>query len=222
MNTKLWCRIVFVSLVTLGLTCKTFAPANSEMTKKKPLFIESALNFPDTLLAGRMFIDTLDISYSGNERIFIGSDKQLSNLIVDGPVIYWNPIAHDSGQQEIHFIAENESGDADTLLWNVYILSVATRNDELIGFPKAPIGGCLVAEDTLWLAGNDSVNYYHPGLWRSSDAVHWTKVTDSIPVPQRRSPSFFIFNKRIWMLGGLSISEDFNKTFYASSEEFVG
>jgi hypothetical protein len=58
----------------------------------------------------------------------------------------------------------------------------------------------FVFSDKIWIiGGTDNVRKYMD-VWNSDDAVHWTKVADSLPFGERAGQNFILFRDKIFMI----------------------
>lgn len=82
------------------------------------------------------------------------------------------------------------------------------------------MAGWAVFQNKLWILGGDSNQcHYQTDAWNSSDGVHWTKVTDSLPWGNRVLFYTVVYNNRIWVMGGQSLVLD-DCPGYPQQEQF--
>ena len=71
--------------------------------------------------------------------------------------------------------------------------------------------GTVVFNNELWVMGGADSLYGNPyaktkdDVWRSSDGVDWTLVTDSAGWPPRVSMTPLVFDGKMWVMGGATI-----------------
>jgi hypothetical protein len=58
----------------------------------------------------------------------------------------------------------------------------------------------FVFKNKLWIIGGSDGTTTFDDAWMSSDAVHWTKVADSLPFGKRSGNRFVVFKDKLYML----------------------
>jgi formylglycine-generating enzyme required for sulfatase activity len=79
----------------------------------------------------------------------------------------------------------------------------------------------IVANGEMWLLGGfyfDGSNHYYNDVWRSSDGVTWTSVTNNAPWSARYDHTAEYFNEKFWVFGGNNGTYN-NDIWYSSDGE---
>jgi hypothetical protein len=58
-------------------------------------------------------------------------------------------------------------------------------------------------QDKLWLLhGDGNTGFLNKDVWNTSDMVHWTKISDSIQIPERIAAMSAVFKNKMFIFGG--------------------
>jgi hypothetical protein len=82
----------------------------------------------------------------------------------------------------------------DFRTWEV----VAAQSD----LPPRVFYGAVVHDGAIWLMGGFDGTHYYNDVWRSADAVHWTRVTEHAGWSARDVDLAVEFKGRLWVIGG--------------------
>ncbi len=81
----------------------------------------------------------------------------------------------------------------------------------------------VVFQDKIWILGG--VGGIYPNyedikgdVWNSNDGIHWVKVTDKAPWAARRGHVSFVFQDKIWLVGGVKKGEIFLNDVWFSED----
>ena len=66
--------------------------------------------------------------------------------------------------------------------------------------PKRYFYHPFVFQNKIWIIGGEDATGKHSDAWVSSDAVHWTKLTDNLPFGKRAGQHFVVFKDSLYML----------------------
>jgi hypothetical protein len=84
---------------------------------------------------------------------------------------------------------------------------VFNNNIFVIGGNAYPFGGNTASTGTPY---ND--------VWSSPDGAAWTKVTSAAAFPARSNPAVFVYNNKIWVVGGKDASSNYLNDVWSSSD----
>ncbi len=89
----------------------------------------------------------------------------------------------------------------------------------------------FVFEDRMWIMGGldgnahvrgHQINYWKAAhfndIWSSEDGVNWTEESEGADFPPRRSMSVVYFKDKLWMFGGWSPVEGYQRDVWASED----
>jgi len=123
----------------------------------------------------------------------------------------WNP--GDKKTNPIHSDCNNEVwSSADGISWSLIKPNTHLDDsfDPTTDWEARHTAGYVVYQDKMWIVGGDPLlGHYQFDVWNSSDGINWRRVNQGRPVPwgPRVLHYTFVFQGRIWILGGQTLPQ---------------
>lgn len=111
------------------------------------------------------------------------------------------------------------SGETNSEVWR------SVDGEDWIRLPDAPWKGrgmqinyCVDGSDQLWMLGgsNEGSRRSYNDVWKTSDGISWTLVSDSAPWAGRYWHTVAWFDDKMWLLGGMATGLEMNDVWYSA------
>ncbi len=118
------------------------------------------------------------------------------------------------------FVTSNTYSSSDGIAWTVSAPAVTTDR-----FSVRERIGAVVFNNKIFVIGGNAYPYggntaaqgvAYNDVWSSTDGAAWTQVTSAAAFPARSNPAVFVYNNKLWVVGGKSGSTYLNDVWSSS------